>query len=97
MKAVHCQFAEGHIRTAPNERTMCKEATELSSRESRALEKQRQAAQALLQERKDTQEVIGILTAPDTFTAKLVSDGEVSGTGVVRYNKRLGVAVYSAE
>lgn len=63
---------------------------------SQALEKQRQAAQALLQEREKTEKLVGILAAADTVTVRLAPAAEAAGSGVVRYNARLGMLVYSA-
>ena len=64
---------------------------------SQALEKQRQATQALIHERKDTEQLIAVLAATDTLTVKLAASGDVPGTGVVRYNGRMGLLAYSAQ
>lgn len=66
-------------------------------RVSQALEKQRQAMQALLHDREQTEKLVGVLAAADTITVKLASAAEPVGNGVVKYNSRLGVMVYSAQ
>jgi anti-sigma-K factor RskA len=66
-------------------------------RQSQALEKQRQATQALLHQREDTEKLVAVLAAGDTMTVKLAPVGGALGSGVVRYNGRMGVLVYSAQ
>jgi len=66
-------------------------------RVSQALEKQRQATQALLHEREEAEKLIRILAAADTVTVKLAAAGETAGSGVVKYNERMGAVVYSAQ
>jgi len=66
-------------------------------RVSLALEKQRQATQALLHDREETEKLVGILAAADTVTVKLAPVGETVGSGVVKYNGRMGMVVYSAQ
>lgn len=64
---------------------------------SRALEKQRQATQALLHDREETEKLVGVLAAADTLTVKLAPAADIIGVGVVKYNRRMGLVVYSAE
>ena len=66
-------------------------------RVSQALERQRQATQALLYDREETEKLVGILAADDTVTIKLAAAGETVGSGVVKCNARMGVVVYSAQ
>lgn len=66
-------------------------------RVSQALEKQRQATQALLSEREETNKLVGLLAAGDTMTVKLAPATETTGSGVVKYNGRMGMVVYSAQ
>jgi len=66
-------------------------------RVSQALAKQRQATQALLSEREGTNKLVGLLAAGDTVTVKLAPASETIGSGVVKYNGRMGMVVYSAQ
>lgn len=66
-------------------------------RMSQALEKQRQATQALIQDRKDTEQLIALLAAADTVTIKLTASADLVGTCVVQYNSRLHMLAYSAQ
>ena len=66
-------------------------------RVSQALEKQRHATQALLNEREETNKLVGLLAAGDTITVKLAPAAETVGSGVVKYNGRMGMVVYSAQ
>lgn len=64
---------------------------------SQSLAKQRLATQALLQERERSEKLIEVLATGDTITIKLAPAGDTIGSGVVRYNSRMGIAVYSAQ
>ena len=64
---------------------------------SQALEKQRQATKALLHEQEETNKLVSVLAAGDTMTVRLTAAGETVGTGVVKYNGRMGMVVYSAQ
>jgi anti-sigma-K factor RskA len=64
---------------------------------SQALEKQRQATKALLHDREETEKLVGVLAAADTLTVKLAPAADTIGVGVVKYNGRLGMVIYSAE
>jgi anti-sigma-K factor RskA len=64
---------------------------------SQALEKQRQAMQALLHDREETEKLVGVFAASDTLTVKLAPAAGTIGAGVVKYNGRMGMVVYSAQ
>ena len=64
---------------------------------SQALEKQRQNTQILLHEREETERLIGVLAAADTFTVKMAPAADTMGNGIVKYNARMGMLAYSAE
>jgi anti-sigma-K factor RskA len=62
------------------------------------LRKERQAAELLIQDREHIEKVMSVLVAPDTVTVKLAGMGEAaSASGVVKYNGKTGIMVYSAE
>ena len=62
------------------------------------LRKERQAAQMLIQDREQIEKLVSVLAAPDTMTVKLAGVGEAaSASGVVKYNGKAGMVVYSAD
>lgn len=64
---------------------------------SQALRKQRQATLALFHDREESEKLVGVLTASDTLTVKLVPAADINGAGVVKYNGRMGMVVYSVQ
>jgi anti-sigma-K factor RskA len=61
------------------------------------LAKERRAAESLIANRERIEQLVGILTAPDTLTVKLAGSGDTaSATGTVKFNSRSGVILYSA-
>lgn len=60
--------------------------------------RERQSAELLVQEQREIQKLVRILAAPDTLTVKLTGTESAAGaSGVVKYNGRMGILVYSAE
>lgn len=66
-------------------------------RVSQALERQRQATQALQREREQTERLIALLGAPDTLTYRMVAGAGTVGSGMVRYNARIGLLACSVQ
>lgn len=66
-------------------------------RVSEALEKQRLATETLLHDRERTSKLVAVLAAGDTVTVKLAPTGETVGSGVVKYNGRMGMVAYSVQ
>jgi anti-sigma-K factor RskA len=65
---------------------------------SAELAKERQAAGTLLEDHKQIEKLVSILAAPDTLTVKLAETGQAARAGgAVKYNRRLGIIVYSAQ
>ena len=65
---------------------------------SAELAKERQSAGTLLEDHKQIEKLVNILVAPDTLAVKLTGMGEgASGSGAVKYNRRLGIMVYTAQ
>ncbi len=62
------------------------------------LRKERRAAELLIQDREQIEKLVSVLAAPDTVTVKLAGVGDTAGaSGVVRYNGKTGIVVYSAD
>jgi len=65
---------------------------------SAELAKERQSAGTLSEDHKEIEKLVNILVAPDTLAVKLTGMGEgASGSGAVKYNRRLGIMVYTAQ
>jgi len=62
------------------------------------LQKERRAAELLIHDREEIEKLVSVLAAPDTVTVKLAGTGDAANaSGVVKYNGKMGVMVYSAE
>jgi anti-sigma-K factor RskA len=62
------------------------------------LQKEHHAAEAFVHDREQIEKLVGMLAAPDTVTVRLTGTGDgPSASGVVKYNGKMGVMVYSAE
>jgi anti-sigma-K factor RskA len=62
------------------------------------LQKERKAAESLLRNREEIEKLVSVLSAQDTVAVKLAGTGETaSASGVVKFNGKLGMVVYSAE
>ena len=62
------------------------------------LEKQRHVAETLIRDREEEEKLVSVLAAADTVTVKLAASGDVgNASGLVKYNGKLGVMVYSAD
>ena len=56
------------------------------------------AASEFEKEREHVEELVGVLAAPDTITVKLAGTSDATqAQGVVKYNKRTGTMLYSAQ
>jgi anti-sigma-K factor RskA len=62
------------------------------------LEKQRKAAEAMIHDREQIEELVGTLASADTVTVKLAStDNGSKSSGVVKFNAKAGVVLYWAD
>ncbi len=69
-----------------------------NQRISTQLVRERHVAETLIHDRDEEEKLVSVLTAPDTITVKLAATGDAANAnGLVKYNGKLGVMVYSAE
>lgn len=62
------------------------------------LQREHRAAETFVHDREQIEKLVNMLAAPDTVTVKLAGAGDAASTGgVVKYNAKMGVMVYSAE
>jgi anti-sigma-K factor RskA len=62
------------------------------------LQKERAAAEALIQDREQIDKLVGVLAAPDTLTVKLAgTEDAANASGVVKFNAKAGILLYSAD
>jgi anti-sigma-K factor RskA len=62
------------------------------------LEKQRKAAEGMIHEREQIEKLVSTLAAPDTVTVKLAgTDNAAKASGMVKFNAKEGVVLYSAD
>jgi anti-sigma-K factor RskA len=62
------------------------------------LERERRAAEEILQDREQIEKLVGVLAAPDTVTVKLAGTIDAANaSGVVKFNAKAGVVLYAAD
>jgi anti-sigma-K factor RskA len=61
------------------------------------LERERKAAEAMIQEREQIEKLVRVLASPDTVTVKLAGTTDAANaSGLVKFNEKAGVVLYSA-
>jgi anti-sigma-K factor RskA len=61
------------------------------------LDRERKAAEAMIQEREQIEKLVGVLASPDTVTVKLAGTSDAANaSGLVKFNEKAGVVLYSA-
>jgi anti-sigma-K factor RskA len=62
------------------------------------LQKERQAAEAMVHDREQIEKLVGVLASPDTVTVKLAGTSDAANaSGVVKFNAKIGIVLYSAD
>lgn len=62
------------------------------------LTREHQAAESMVRERGEIEKLVRFLAAPDTLTVKLAgTEGTSRASGVVKYNGKMGILMYSAD
>jgi anti-sigma-K factor RskA len=62
------------------------------------LQREHRAAEAFEHDREQIEKLVSMLAAPDTVTVKLAGTGDAArASGVVKYNGKMGLMVYSVE
>jgi anti-sigma-K factor RskA len=62
------------------------------------LQREHRAAETFVHDREQIEKLVNMLAAPDTITVKLAGTGDAAdASGVVKYNGKMGVMVYSAD
>lgn len=62
------------------------------------LEQQKQAADAVIQNRQEIEKFVSVLAAPDTMTVRLQGMGDAAkSSGMVKFNSKAGMVLYQAD
>jgi anti-sigma-K factor RskA len=62
------------------------------------LQRERQAAEAMIRDREQIEKLVGVLASPDTETVKLAGTSDAANaSGLVKFNAKAGIVLYSAD